>query len=231
MKKLYPIIIFILILVGMDLFTYIPIVLFHIDINSFSIKLRVIYTLCTDIGFMIIIYTLYKKILDKSFKDYVHNFSNNFTLSIKYYFIGLFIMLISNNIIALFFTNASANNEHMVRLLIDKYPWYMLFSVAIYAPFIEEILFRKCIKDIIIEFGNNKTFQYIYIIISGLLFGLMHVIGTANNISDYLYIIPYMSLGCTFAYTYNKTDNIFNTIIIHSMHNMVAIILYFMIGG
>ena len=105
----------------------------------------------------------------------------------------------------------------------------MLFSVAIYAPFIEEIIFRRSIKDIIKSFGNNKITKYTYIIISGLIFAAMHVIGTASSTTDYLYIIPYMSLGIVFAYIYDKTDNLFSTIVLHSFHNTMAVILYFIV--
>ena len=231
MKKISPILIFILLILGIDLFSYIPIVLFHININNLSMTMRIIYTLCTDIGFMIIIFTLYRKELIENFKYYFKNFTKIFSTSFNYYIIGLIIMYISNNLIAIFFSNATPNNENMTRLLIDKYPLYMLFSVAIYAPFIEEIIFRKSIKDVIDNYCNNNKNKYIYIIISGLLFGAMHVIGMSSTPIDYLYIIPYMALGCSFAITYTKTNNIFSTITMHSLHNLIAIITYFMIGG
>ena len=64
-------------------------------------------------------------------------------------------MIISNNIINIFFSSATATNENMVRLLIDKYPLYMLFSVAIYAPIVEETIFRRSIKDITDNTSNN----------------------------------------------------------------------------
>ena len=231
MKKISPILIFIFLILGIDLFSYIPIVLFHININNLSMTMRIIYTLCTDIGFMIIIFTLYRKELIENFKEYFKHFTKNFNISFNYYIIGLIIMYISNYLISIFFSNATPNNENMTRLLIDKYPLYMLFSVAIYAPFIEEIIFRKSIKDVIDNYDNSKRNKYIYIIISGLLFGAMHVIGLSSNPIDYLYIVPYMALGCSFAITYTKTNNIFCTITMHSLHNLIAIITYFLIGG
>lgn len=231
MKKITPIIIFIMLVILMDIFPLIPIALFKLNINNFSETMKITYNFCTDIGFIIIIYTLYRYRIKKELKDYIINFKDNINLSIKYYIIGLIIMIISNNIINIFFSSATATNENMVRLLIDKYPLYMLFSVAIYAPIVEETIFRRSIKDITDNTSNDIIKKYSYIIISGFIFGAMHVLGTATNIIDYIFIIPYMALGSSFAALYYKTDNLFNTITLHSFHNLLAIILYFIFGG
>ena len=55
-------------------------------------------------------------------------------------------------------------------------------------------------------------------ITSGLLFGLVHVIG-ADNPLEYLLIIPYGALGMMFAKTINETDNVYSTILLHMLHN------------
>ena len=140
-------------------------------------------------------------------------------------------MAITNNLISIFFSEATANNEQAVRSLIDLYPLYMLFSVSIYAPFIEELIFRKSIKDSILSIKDNKVTKYIYIIISGLVFSSLHVIGITSSYLDYLYIIPYLALGITFAALYYKTDNVFTTITMHSLHNTIFIILYLLVGA
>lgn len=230
MKKITKIIIFIILLLLMALFPYIPIYLFKIDYSKFNYSTKIIYNFSCDIGFMIIIFFIYKNSLIKNFKDYFQNFKTNFEESLKYYFTGLFFMVVSNILIVLLVKEANANNENAVRELITKAPLYMLFSVSIYAPFIEEIIFRKSIKDAILVFKDNKITKYLYILASGLIFGLMHIIGSSETIYDYIYIIPYSALGIAFAALYHKTDNIFYTIMIHSMHNTLAIILYF-IGG
>ena len=225
--KTTNIIIFCLLFLGMSLFSYIPLELFHIDITHLSDNLKILYQFSCDIGFMIIIYLIYIKEINHDFKTYFHNFDNNFKKSLKYYIIGYIIMIVSNILISIFFTNAKAGNEEIVRSLIDKYPLYMFFSVSIYAPFVEEIIFRKCIYDIIYSFKNNKYTKYIYIISSGLLFASMHIIDVSSNPVDYLYIIPYLGLGIAFAALYQKTVNIFSTITMHSMHNTIAIVRYF----
>ncbi len=229
-KTIIKTIIFIILLLLMAIFPYIPIYAFRLKYNEFSYTMKIIYNFICDIGLMIIIFFLYKKELIQNFKDYFHNFKDNFEESFKYYFIGLIGMIVSNILIVLLVKEANANNENTVRELITKAPIYMIFSVSIYAPFIEEIIFRKSIKDMILSIKDNKITKYIFIISSGLIFALMHIIGSATSIYDYFYIIPYASLGIAFASLYYKKDNIFYTIMIHSMHNTLAIILYF-IGG
>lgn len=230
MNKIKKILVFFILFIGMVLFPYIPIELFHINLNNLSQNIKIIYSFVCDLGYLIIVFMVYSKRNINSLKDYYKNFKKYFRISILYYVIGLIIMYISNNIISLYFTEAVANNDIAVKDLINKYPIYMLFSTLIYAPIVEETIFRRSIKDIILSFENNKITKYIYIVISGLLFALMHIIGMVNSNLDYLYIIPYLSIGIAFAAIYYKTDNLFTTITLHALHNLMAVIIYFSIG-
>ena len=231
MKKIKPLLIFLILFIGMSIFPYIPMELFNFRIDNLSQKMRILYSFLCDIGFMIIVFLIYKDKIIYEFKEYFKNFKDNFISSFKYYLIGFVIMVISNNLISIFFNEANAGNEDTVRNLIQLYPVYMLFSVSIYAPFIEEVIFRRCIKDIFLAFKNNNLVKYLYIIVSGLIFAMMHILGQESAIIDYIYIIPYMALGCAFAAIYYKTDNLFTTIILHAFHNTLAIILYLCLGG
>ena len=230
-KRILPIFIFIFLLMGMAYFSYIPIALFKIPYETFSMPVKVVYNFLCDIGFMILLFLFYREKITKDFKEYFKNFKDNFEQSFKYYFIGDLIMMASNLIITFFIQGANANNEEAVRSLIDAAPIYMIFSVSIYAPFVEELIFRHSIKDAVKSFGNNKFVQGIYIFISGFIFALLHILGQASSYLDYVYLIPYMSLGIAFAALYNKTDNIFSSISMHCLHNTFTIILYFTFGG
>lgn len=229
-NKFLPIIVFILLLLGMAILPYIPLKILNINLNNLSQTTKIWYNFFCDIIFMIIVFITFKNDYIRDFKNYIKSFFKNFEVSFKYYFIGLIIMMISNLIIGLFFEGANANNEETVRSLINLYPVYMIFSVAIYAPFVEETIFRKSIKNIVLAFGDNKITKNLYIGISGVIFAAMHIVGMASSILDYLYIIPYLALGVSFAALYYKTDNIFSSIFMHAMHNTAAIVLYIAIG-
>ena len=259
-KKILPIIIFILLFLGMAYFSYIPITiigslfnisnndfnmimhsiynglssmmnLFNISFDSFMLFIKTMYMFIMDLLFIIVLFFVYKDKLIKDFKNYFKKFGENFEQSFKYYFIGVLIMMVSNLIIALFIQGANANNEEAVRSMIDSVPLYMLFSVSIYAPFVEELIFRHSIKDCIMCYGNNKVTKFIYIFTSGFIFAILHIIGVATGYLDYVYLIPYMSLGIAFSALYSKTDNIFSSISMHCLHNTFTIVLYLMVGG
>ena len=230
MKKVYPILIFLILLIGMIIFPYLPMELFHFNINNLSPGMKILYSFVCDLGYMIIIFLIYKDKIIKEFKEYFNNFKDNFKSSLRCYIVGFMIMVISNSLINIFFAGASANNEETVRILIQAYPLYMIFSVAIYAPLVEETIFRRTFKDIFKPFDNSKYIKYLYVGLSGLIFGAMHILGQSSSSIDYLYVIPYASLGCAFAWLYYKTDNLFSTIILHSLHNLVAVILFLGLG-
>ena len=125
-------------------------------------------------------------------------------------------MIISNLIIN-YFVSGLGQNEANVQTLIEKMPIVAFIITTLLAPFIEEMVFRKSLQDCF----NNKT---LYLIISGILFGLVHVMGS-GNIYEYLLIIPYGALGFMFAKTINETDNIYSTILLHMLHNGTLTIL------
>ena len=195
----------------------IPVLIFRIDINKFNDLDKVIYSLSCSLFFLSIIMLCYRKTLVKDFKPYFKNFGKNFENSFKYYLVGVGVMIFSNLIITLLFQGDLSTNETMVRSYINASPLLMAIDISFYAPLAEELLFRKSVRDVV----KNK---WLYIFISGFIFGGMHVIGTEGLIG-LLYLIPYCSLGFTFAYIYAKTDNIYSSIMLHFMHNTISLIL------
>mgnify|MGYP002528325337 FL=1 len=195
----------------------IPVLIFRIDINKFNDLDKVIYSLSCSLLFLSIIMLCYRKTLIKDFKPYFKNFGRNFENSFKYYLVGVGVMIFSNLIITLLFQGDLSTNETTVRSYINASPLLMAIDISFYAPLAEELLFRKSVRDVV----KNK---WLYIFISGFIFGGMHVIGTEGLIG-LLYLIPYCSLGFTFAYIYAKTDNIYSSIMLHFMHNTLTLIL------
>lgn len=190
------------------------------DYTKFSKIGKFIYMIISEIFLLIILVKIYKESFINDFKNFFDkNIKKNFALSLKYWGIGLIIMLISNYIITIVTGGKIAVNQEIVESLIKTAPWYMAFELIIFAPISEEIIFRRSIRDIV----KNP---YIYSIISGLIFGGLHAISSLNSVIDLLYFIPYCSLGICFALLYSKTNNIFSTITIHAFHNGLALLLH-----
>ena len=175
---------------------------------------------------MVIVFTLMNlKRLKKDYQDFDINYKNYLKIGIKYWFIGFLIMAISNVLISAFITPDIATNEETNRLLLLNYPIYSVLAMTIMGPYVEELVFRANFKE-----AFNK---YIFIIFTTLLFAGVHVFNGFTSLTDLVYFIPYGSLAFFFALTYVKTDNIFTTIIIHTIHNTLSVamlILVYFIG-
>lgn len=195
--------------------------IFNIDPEKVSTNEYSFYLFISNLLMLGIFIFIYKDTLKKDFKDYIKNLGTNMETSIKYWLVGFGIMALSNIFITYILRMSIAENEEQIRALVDIAPLFMIFDVVIYAPLTEELIFRKSLKDI---FSN----KWIFVIVSGIVFGGLHVVSYINNPSDLIYLIPYGSLGVTFALLYHKTDNIFSTISMHALHNGLAILIYFL---
>lgn len=185
--------------------------------NNFN---KSIFLILTSIVYLIIVILVYKKELKYDISRF------NIKSVIKYipiYLIGILLMGLSNIILSKITGLESSQNEALVRKTIKLLPIYMTFSTVIYAPIVEEITFRKTFRNII---KNNSLF----IIISGIVFGIVHISVSDSQINDLLMIIPYIIMGIDLAYIYYKSKNIFTTITIHAFHNLILLIIQF-IGG
>jgi len=206
-----------------SLFQYIPIYLLKWDVNNLTTNNEVILTLFSDIIIAIILIFIYRKDLKKDLIDAKKDFNNFFEESFKAWFIGLMLMMVSNLIIVFFIKSATANNENAVQSMIDASPYLTLICAGILAPIIEELTFRKAIRDIF----KNK---HVFIFISGFIFGLLHVIFSYNSLIDLIYIFPYAFLGGSFAYMVDKTNNNLSSIMMHMIHNSALTILSILTG-
>ena len=82
-----------------------------------------------------------------------------------------------------------------------------------------------------VDFQNNAAFKfggignYIYSLRSDPKF-YNHVISSVTDIVSLIYLVPYCSLGIAFGLLYAKSDNIFSSIVVHALHNFLALLLY-----
>ncbi|CDA23332.1 cAAX amino protease family protein [Mycoplasma sp. CAG:611] len=196
-----------------------------VNIKVLPNNLKIAIMFLINLSLMIMLFIFYSKSIKENLKDLKFNFKSYIKDNFKYYVIGLLIMIISNIIIS-FFVEGNSTNETLIREYINIMPIYMIFSSCIYAPFTEEMVFRKSLRNCF----NNKV---LYILLSGLIFGSMHLL-SASNLVELVFLIPYSSLGCVFAYMYYKTNNIFVPMTFHMVHNTIIVINYLLmliIGG
>lgn len=196
-------------------FQYIPIYIFNI--RKITPELNVLLNTFSNIILLIILFLIYRLDLRGEWKKFTTNLNSSLDSSIKYWAFGLAGMMISNILIGFLLNLGQAENEQIVQNMLTTLPLVMLLNAGFIAPIIEELVFRKAFRDAI----KNK---WLFIVTSGLVFGLMHVISSSNLI-ELIYIIPYGILGIAFAYIYDINDSVFPSIMVHMLHNTILILM------
>ena len=126
--------------------------------------------------------------------------------------------IIISSISRRFVTGVSVNQASITKMPLMR----QLVLVIIYAPVVEEVLFRYVIRCLIRNAG-------LYILVSGLVFGMVHVlssIGSRSSLEVILYALPHIGVGLHQGYIYASTNSIETCIITHRMINRFAGIPY-----
>ena len=189
-----------------------------INYDKLSTPLKSTCLIIYQILMTLIIVYIYKKTIITNFKTFIKNNIKYFKEYIKYWFLMLILMISSNLIVTFFTTTDIANNQNTIIETLKVAPIYTFILTVFVAPILEELVFRLSFRKI---FSNNILF----ILLSGLVFGSMHVIGTCEHLIDLLFIIPYSIPGFIFAYVYTKSKNICVPISLHFIHNGIMMSL------
>ena len=184
--------------------------------NNFSPRTKLLLLILKYIIFIVILFIRYRKYLIDKWKDFKKNLDNYSGTAFKWWALGFLLMMVVNQVLNRIVGGVGANEE-TVQSLLDAEPIIAIMATTLFAPIVEELIYRKSLQDCF----KNKT---LYIIISGLIFGLIHVLGSSNPL-DYLFIISYGLFGACFAKILSDTDNIYSTIMVHMFHNGILSIL------
>lgn len=187
-------------------------------LGPFSLSVRVTILLILESLLIIALFFIYKQRFIKDFKDFKNNFKIYMKKYMDYWAIAFALMVICNVVVVTLFPNSSATNQDAINTIFGKAPLYIIISSVIFAPFVEETVFRLSLRNI---FQNDKLF----ILISGIVFGALHVIGSFEGWADLAYILPYSIPGFVFAYVLIKSKNIFVPISLHFFHNGIMMFI------
>jgi hypothetical protein len=176
-----------------------------------------IVDIAIDASVFIMMILLFYKDLKRDFKAFKEYFREYNSFVWKMFGISIAVMFVLAISIKLYTGINSPTNQVKLLEMFRVKPLYIIFLAMIYAPITEELLFRGIIRKVF----NNK---YLFIIISGVLFGALHVVDDFQSISELLYILVYSSLGIFMASTYYKTNNLFTDIYFHFIQNTLAVL-------
>ena len=91
----------------------------------------------------------------------------------------------------------------------------LVAMVTLVAPFVEELMFRGIIMNYFV-YGFPK---WLKIIISGVAFGLFHVVGEPFQ---FFALLQYSFMGCVLAYAYTANNRLQSSIMVHIGNNLIA---------
>lgn len=180
--------------------------------------LNIILIVGSFVSTFVIAFILKDELISK-WDDFKKNKNDYIPKIVKYWAIGFSLMYVTNIIISILFLNGIAPNEEANREMIKLYPYYMAISVSLTGPIAEELLFRLTFKRVFSK-------KIVYILFTGILFGLAHML-TNSTLIEFLYIIPYSVLGITFSALVYDTDNIYTSIFAHIFHNVLTLMIIF----
>ena len=202
-----------------SLFQLIPIKLFNLNIDELSNIDKILLLTFSNLCTLVIVVLIYRKIIKKDLKDIKNtnkkDFYKNSIFCLKYWVLNLLIMYIFIYILRLLGINDSINNSN-VKSLIKANPLIMGLNIIFISTVIEEIIFRLSFKTVFKE-------KIPFILISGIIFGGLHVL-SINSLIELIYLIPYCTSGIILSYIYYETDNIFYSYFVHAFHNLILLI-------
>ncbi len=169
------------------------------------------------LGFYLVVLALSIAFWNKSIKRDLKTFKDNFMTYIRFILPKLGIMYLIYfivNVVTIIVTQdlSTANQQNLESLP----SWYVIPLAIIYAPIVEETIFRGIIHKLI----KNKV---AFVIVSAICFGLLHTISSEVTLMNIIVkALPYSVLGAFLAYVYAKTENISTNMFCHAAINTLA---------
>lgn len=219
---------FLKVLLSIIIFFYISIpVLFilriiGLDITSANYKLIVIYDFITSLITSIFISFIYYDILIKDIKKLKEKYNKNKIICYLKDLIVYFLLLMAVKVISVYAITiistifsidiTTSSNQSAIETMVNSLPLLITVSASLFAPISEEVLFRGGIRKLM----NTKG---VFITVSGLIFGLMHI---TDNL---VFILEILLIGIVVNYMFNN-KNKRNTLL-----SVIAIVLILLISG
>lgn len=200
---------------------YICLIAFIICLGILLFGSKIITKFWMLIVFYVVILSLmigvfYKQLIHdfKIFKSY---FKEYFVLILKTWGKALVLIMITTIIIQIITNTTQANNQIALQNSFNSNPVFIAILAMFYAPIAEELMFRGVFR----KFIKNKK---LFVIVSGVVFGLMHVIDDSKTLAEFSYVVVYSILGMYLAGIYAKTNNLCTNIFMHFMQNTLSVI-------
>ena len=113
-------------------------------------------------------------------------------------------------------------NQQIVSQLTVAQPVFGFFMVVVFAPLTEELIFRGMLARYLFP-KQDKSKQVLFLLVSSVLFALIHFPGTLQQ------FLVYASLGLSLGLAYISRKGLVYSISLHALNNLVGFLMILML--
>ncbi|WP_251937608.1 type II CAAX endopeptidase family protein [Streptococcus sp. Marseille-Q0941] len=122
-----------------------------------------------------------------------------------------------------FLPNDPSVNQQMVDQLAQEQPLFAFFMAVVFAPLTEELTFRGMLARFVFPQQDNIKQTALFLLVSSLIFALVHFPGTP------LQFLVYASLGFSMGLAYISKGGLAYSIALHALNNLIAFLMIVML--
>ena len=122
-----------------------------------------------------------------------------------------------------FLPNDPSANQQMVDQLAQEQPLFAFFMAVVFAPLTEELTFRAMLARFVFPHQDNIKQTALFLLVSSLIFALVHFPGTP------LQFLVYASLGFSMGLAYISKGGLAYSIVLHALNNLIAFLMIVML--
>ena len=122
-----------------------------------------------------------------------------------------------------FLPNDPSVNQQMVDQLAQEQPLFAFFMAVVFAPLTEELTFRGMLARFVFPQQDNVKKTALFLLVSSLIFALVHFPGTP------LQFLVYASLGFSMGLAYISKGGLAYSIVLHALNNLIAFLMIVML--
>ena len=160
--------------------------------------------------------------LQNSWVRFREHTQSNLKMSAYLVVVILAVNMVLSLLIGLLTQTGNSVNQEEIRNASTVLPLMTILSTCVFAPIIEETVFRagafSCLR--------GKTGFWIAALISSILFGSIHIVDSllAGNLVDVSYLLVYSGIGMVLAYGYEKSSSCMVPCVVHAANNIISML-------
>lgn len=166
---------------------------------------------------------LVRDMIKPTFHHFKLRWRENVKTIFNHYVLLMFLNMVFGIVIMKIFGDVEAGNQALLEEGFSQYPVLLAFTAVVFAPIVEEIVFR----GVLYQSLRSEKRYIIPTVISSVSFGIIHTLPMyfqTGNVSELAFLLVYSGMGFALVRSYEKSGNIWTSISVHFLNNLIATI-------